>query len=367
MQVSYLKLENFRTYKSLEIYPTQGPNLFLGANGQGKTNVVESLIYSTYLQSHRTASDTPLIHYGESQATIEIKYENINRTQNLKVYLNQEGPNQALLNNQKLKRKQEIVGNLQTVYFSPEDLDLVRKEPAERRKFIDRVLTQTNPKNLSIINDYEKALKQRNHALREQLAINIIQPFTEKVIELGAQLITNRINLIEKLQPYFQNSYLEISKDKTAKFYYESSIGEFGLDLIHNQKILEEYAQIKFYEEQRRGITLFGPHRDNLFLELNNFPALGYASHGESWSIALSLKLATFHYLKMLDIEPILILDDVFAELDDNRRKHLVEIINNTKQTFITTAVAADIPKNLNFNKFDVLNGKISNLGVYNE
>jgi DNA replication and repair protein RecF len=352
MFIEELELTNFRSYEHLKLHFNPGITVFIGRNGQGKTNIVEAVIYATNLESHRVSSDHPLIRKDSNSAIINLNYQKQNRKNNLLLELNSEGANKAFINNNQTKRKNEIIGNVNSVYFSPEDLDIVRGDPSDRRKFIDQVIIQTFPKFSGIFTDYDRALKQRNSGLKSQAPKLVLEPFYNQIIELGSKIITARVNMLENLTPFLKNNYLNIANEDSAVISYQSAAGEFTKNETQNLEILKKYAADKFQQELERKITLIGPHRDNLFLGLRGFPVSGFASHGETWSYTLSLKLAVLDYLKSIDLEPILILDDVFAELDNFRREHLVQLAISTTQTFVTTAVEADLPTNLNFDKY---------------
>lgn len=361
MYIKNLQLINFRSYEKLELDLSQGVNIFIGKNGEGKTNIVESIIYQTFLNSHRVSTVQPLIKLNHETAYIRSKISHPNREIDLVLELNLNKPNKAQINQNQTKSQKEVFGLVQSIYFSPEDLDLVRGDSAQRRKFLDEYATLKSPKTAALTSDYEKAIKQRNRLLKSRSNKESLAPWDEQVANLGGQIIAVRINLINELLPIFQSIYNQISDGKTATIQYKSSIEDPSTDSnLNSKKILT--GLISAYQlEIDRGFTLFGPHRDDLLLKIDNQPAKTYASHGESWSIALALKLSLFKDIQKIGSKPILILDDVFAELDEDRRAHLLNVIAEVEQTFITCAVAGDLPKKLEGNKYFVRSGFVSN------
>jgi DNA replication and repair protein RecF len=261
-----------------------------------------------------------------------------------------------------VRSQKEIFGIVQTIYFSPEDLDIVRGDPSERRRFIDQLLTLRSPRVAGVISDYERAVKQRNSLLKTRASTDALNPWDKQVAELGGELITLRMSALDELQPLFNQVYKGISESKPAQIIYKSSIENPTLNQSENsEKILERLVNNRSVELER-GLTLTGPHRDDLLLILGEHLVKGYASHGESWSIALSVKLATYNLLKSDGLSPILILDDVFSELDEERRERLVEIAKKAEQTIITVAVENDLPKSIMGNKYLVKSGAVSKL-----
>jgi DNA replication and repair protein RecF len=249
---------------------------------------------------------------------------------------------------------------VQAIYFSPEDLDLVRGDPGERRRFLDQMMVLSSPRMAGVISDYERALKQRNNILKTRSSRDLLEPWTQHVANFGGEIITQRLTLLNELLPLFQETYSEISDEKKAAFEYQSKIPNPTTNKEENIEILLNEFRERERAEYERGVSLVGPHRDNLHLTLGDFPVQGYASHGESWSIALSLKLATYKLLKNKGVEPILILDDVFAELDAGRREHITQLISGAQQTFISVADQKDIPSQLTTTIYTVTTGHVS-------
>lgn len=360
MRVTKLSLVNFRSYKNLELNLTPGPTTFIGNNGSGKTNIAESLIYLAYLSSHRVSQNLPLLHLGADQAIIRAEIERDNRTLQVDLEINANKANRARLNQNPTKSQREILGALQVIYFSPEDLDLVRGEPTNRREFLDKLLITRAPRLAGVISDYERVVKQRNALLKTRAPENALAPWTEQLIVLGAQLSAERISLVEALNPYVTSSYANLNEIKPASMSYKSSTEGLTSDTESNIKILTTRQIGLARQELDRGSSLIGPHRDDLHLQLGDFPAKGYASHGESWSMAISLRIGSFNLLKAEGAEPILVLDDIFAELDTVRRAQLTSVTKMAEQTIITVAVESDLPAELLSSKYYVTPGQVS-------
>ena len=360
MYVSKLSLTNFRSYPQLELTLNPGVNTFVGNNGAGKTNIAESLIFLSFLSSHRTPNNQPLIALGANQAVIRAEIVRGDRTLQIDLEINANKANRARINQNPTKTQREILGACQVIYFSPEDLDLVRGEPTYRRDFLDKLLITKTPRISGVLSDYERVLKQRNALLKTRAPQAALTPWSEQLIALASAITTERILLVNTLNPLITNNYRSLNESKTASVLYKSNIDGLTTDQITNQLLLERKLEELQYQEVERGTTLIGPHRDDLILQLGDFPAKGYASHGESWSFAISLKIAALELMKREGLDPILILDDVFAELDNNRRARLVQATTLAEQTIVTAAVEADLPEDLNDYRFYVENGKVS-------
>ncbi len=364
MYLKNLHLTNFRSYEKLDLEITPGINIFVGKNGEGKTNIVEAIIYLTFLNSHRVANVQPLIKLGQETAYIRSKVSYPNRELEIVLELNAQKPNKATVNQNPVKSQKELFGLLQSIYFSPEDLDLVRGDSSLRRRFLDEFAILKSPKIAALTSDYEKAVKQRNKLIKSRANRESLQPWNEQLSKIGGALITTRISLINEIQPFFVDTYQDISGSSSAKLAYKSSISEPTTNTEANTEQLLTALSNSYQQEIERGFTLFGPHRDDLLLKLEDQPVKTYASHGESWSIALALKLSLFQNIKKSGASPILILDDVFAELDDERRDHLLKIMEDVEQTLITCAVENDIPKSISGKKYYVRTGFVSSYEV---
>lgn len=387
MIVTHLSLSDFRNYRSAEVALVPGPNLFVGSNGQGKTNLVESLGFLSTLGSHRVSSDHALIRQGKDAAIIRARLEHEERQILAEVQINRTGINRAQINRSVIKTK-ELPRYFSSVLFAPEDLSLIRGEPSGRRRFLDELLVLLTPRYSGVMTDYERVLKQRNSLLKSARAsgtkanqLTTLEIWDERLIAFGSELIEARTGLVAQLLPYLSaayesiagedhhatlSSYLTISDPETAASDSEDapvhtrqgadpvSAGEAALGF---RTALDRLRR----KELDRGITLVGPHRDDLVLELNNLPARGYASHGESWSLALSLKLASAQLLRRESAtgDPVLMLDDVFAELDESRRARLAAAVHDFEQVLITAAVYDEVPHELTGNTVRIEAGNV--------
>jgi len=337
MFVSHLSLTDFRSYSNLELSFKPGQNIFIGENGEGKTNIIESLMYLALLSSHRISSDQPLVKLGAERAYVRAKVESEERTTLVELEINASKANRAKVNQNPVRSQKELVGIAKSICFSPEDLDLVRGDPSERRS-------------------------QRNSLLKSRAPQSSLTPWDEHLANFGGEVIAGRLKLISEIEPLFQEAYKNLSEKKVARLGYKSSVTNADTNKDANkERILAAIAEIN-PQERERGISLIGPHRDDLLLNLGDHPVKGYASHGESWSIALALRLASYQLFIEDGDKPILILDDVFSELDENRREKLIEISQSAEQTFITVAVENDLPKSIKGAKFKVTTGKVAEL-----
>ena len=359
MHLSHLSLKNFRSYSELDLPLAPGITIFLGRNGEGKTNIVESILYMAFLSSHRTSGDLPLVKLGESAAYTRAKIQHPDREMLVELEINAEKANRARINQNPIRSQKELFGLLQCVYFSPEDMDLVRGDPTERRRFIDQILTLRSPRMAGVISDYERSVRQRNALLKTRASLTSLEPWDQQVAKFGAEIIAARLSLLTEFNPYFSKIYANISAEKPAHITYKSSIDNPSVNSQENYSVLINTIMERRNQELDRGLTLVGPHRDDLILNLGDHLVKGYASHGESWSIALSLKLAAYELLISEGSKPILILDDVFSELDEERRTQLISLAQSAEQTFITVAVEGDLPKDLTGTTYLVKNGSV--------
>ena len=359
MRISKLALKDFRSYQNLELNLQPGVNTFIGDNGSGKTNIAESLIYLSFLSSHRVNNNLPLIFLGAPQAIIRTEIERDDRTLQIDLEINVSKANRARINQNPTRSQREILGACQIVYFSPEDLDLVRGDPGNRRDFLDRLLITRSPRLAGVIADYERIVKQRNTLLKTRSTSAALQPWSEQLINIGATLSAERISLVDALNPFIAENYRNLNEVKPANISYKSNTEGLSANTEANIELLTNRLSEVQYQEIERGTTLIGPHRDDLNLQIGAFPAKGYASHGESWSMAIALRIGSFNLLKKEGADPILILDDVFAELDTSRRLQLVAATKIAEQTIITAAVEGDLPDDLESTKFYVTPGSV--------
>ena len=359
MRINKLALTNFRSYNSLELELEPGVTTFIGDNGSGKTNIAEALIYLAFLSSHRVANNVPLISLGNQQAIIRAEVQRDDRTLQIDLEINASKANRARINGNPARSQRELLGAIQIVYFSPEDLDLVRGEPGNRRDFLDRLLITRTPRLAGVIADYERVVKQRNALLKTRTSAAALVPWNEQLIKLGAELTAERIALIDALNPWVAKNYANLNEVKPVSISYKCSTEGVSKNIGENITALTARLDEVAYQEIERGVSLIGPHRDDLHLQIGDFPAKGYASHGESWSMAISLRIGSFNLLKSEGSSPILILDDVFAELDTSRRIQLMSATQLAEQTFITAAVESDLPTELLGQKFHVTPGVV--------
>lgn len=363
MQITHLELINFRCYPELKLDFQPGVTTFIGDNGSGKTNIVEAIIYLSFLSSHRVSTNQPLITLGAQQAIIRAEILQSSRILHVDLEINAQKANRARINQNMVRSQREILGACQSIYFSPEDLDLVRGDPSIRRDFLDKLLITRTPRLAGVISDYDRVIKQRNTLLKTRAPSNSLLPWNEQLVAIGGALTTERINLIAALNPWVNLNYKNLNEVKDVEISYKSSTPNLGADLEENRILLSNRLQEVQYQEIERGVTLIGPHRDDLHLQLGDFPAKGYASHGESWSYAISLRLGAFNLLKNEGANPILILDDVFAELDSSRRLQLMNATQVAEQTIITAAVENDLPPGLETERRYVYSGRVSERG----
>lgn len=391
LYISHVSLTDFRSYRQLDIELGPGTTVFAGSNGVGKTNIVEALGYLASLSSHRVSNDGPLIYFGAQQALVRARVHRADQAVGLELEITAGKGNRARINRANPVRAREILGIVRTVLFAPEDLALVKGDPSERRRFLDDVLVALQPHHAATRTDYERVLKQRNALLKSARAAGRLSASHEATLAVwdehlaaaGSKLLRGRFDVLEALEGHIADAYAGLtdgSKAVTTSYLSTVSGGvdeafelappgakdrgsvpselmELDAGTLHEAFLTALAAQRK--KELDRGLTLVGPHRDELVLGLGNAPAKGYASHGETWSLALSLRLAVYRALCQDDsrpgAKPILILDDVFAELDVSRRRKLAAVVADAEQVIVTAAVVDDVP--------DELHGRILTVG----
>lgn len=400
MHVSHLSVVDFRSYEQAQVPLGPGPTTLLGHNGQGKTNLVEAVGYLATLSSHRVAQDAPLVRMGAERALLGAAIEQHGRRTLAELEILPGRANRARLNRSPLPRARDLLGTLRAVLFAPEDLALVKGDPAERRRFLDELLVARQPRWAAVRSDYERIVRQRNALLKsaaaqlrgerrgrgarrsssardagpsvedEALAAHTLEVWNDQLATVGAQLLYARLRLLRDLRPFLTEAYETVSAASAqAAAVYRSSLLEDSADPIAAGEVPEHeelHAQIQAAlanrrrEELDRGVTLVGPHRDEVVLSLGELPARGYASHGESWSLALGMRLAAFQLLRRdLRQDPVLMLDDVFAELDEGRRERLAGLIADAEQVVITAAVPDDVPATLAGQTLRVADGRV--------
>lgn len=369
MRVTHLSLTDFRNYRTADVPFAAGANLFVGRNGQGKTNLVESLGYLSTLGSHRVSSDQAMIRKDADSAIVRARIEHDGRELLVEVQLNRSSPNRAQVNRGAIKPR-ELPRYFSSVLFAPEDLALVRGEPGIRRRFLDQLLTQRSPRFSAVISDYERVLKQRNTLLKSARASRVkadqlgtLDIWDDRLVALGTELVDARLDLVARLSDPLVAAYRSVAGDDhhprlipqltIRGAHVDDEDDDAGTDVTtlsgDTAEVFRGALAAVRPKELERGLTLVGPHRDDVLFELNGLPAKGYASHGESWSFALALKLASAELLRRESStgDPVLILDDVFAELDQARRRMLATAVAGYEQVLITAAVYDDVPETL--------------------
>lgn len=410
MYVSRLSLTDFRSYEQVDLSLEPGASAFVGPNGQGKTNLIEALRYAATLSSHRVAADGPLVRAGAARAVIRVRCERGDQQSLVEVEINPGHANRAQVNRAPVRRARDVLGIVRTVLFAPEDLALVKGDPDGRRRFLDELALQVAPRMAGVLADYDRILRQRNALLRSAApprragrrpaearnepdedpgpdrGLGTLDVWDGKLAKVGAEILAARLRLIAELAPHVGHSYEQVSDGQgDVALGYRSSLGaqeeesaesELSGDLSIadlNDRLLDAMARLRGREIER-GVSLVGPHRDDLVLGLGGLPARGYASHGESWSLALALRLATYHLLTHGSAdgagggiagwaegsEPVLVLDDVFAELDVQRRSRLAALVGAAEQVLVTAAVPHDVPEALVGARYEVLAGQVN-------
>ena len=381
MHVKHLTLSNFRNYSTVELPLATGINLLVGRNGQGKTNLAEAIFYSATLSSHRVSGYLPLIKQGETKAIIRLLARFEDRENLLELELTTEGSNRARINKSETPRVRDVLGYVNAVIFSPEDLDIVKRDPSNRRAFIDELIVQLTPRMAGVYSDYERVLKQRNTLLKSSRnmsasasGLSTLDSWDQSLVRIGSEIISARFDITSRMVPFLKAAYAAIADEKndpSIKIKTSLSTNDLESDgaetflTTGDRQEIEKLFQTRLSEvrskEMERGITLVGPHRDDLLLLLGTLPAKGYISHGESWSYALALKLASADLIRK-DAragDPVLILDDVFAELDSTRRSRLAALVSHNEQVIITAAVAEDVPTELSATRINVQAGSL--------
>ncbi|HET8603644.1 MAG TPA: DNA replication/repair protein RecF [Marmoricola sp.] len=391
MHVAHLSLHDFRSWPELDIELGPGVTAFVGRNGQGKTNIVEAVDYLSRLSSHRVASDAPLVRQGAERAVVRAAVVREDRRAVLEVEINPGRSNRARVNRSPLPRARDLVGLVRTVVFAPDDLALVKGDPTERRHFADDLMVLRTPRFAGTRSDYERVLKQRNSLLKSARAaggsrargsaatgaLQTLGVWDAHLARLGGEIMAARALLVEELNPLLGKAYEAVARGASrddATLAYRPSFADDTVDGTTTDPHALTEALLAELERRRpdeldRGMSLVGPHRDDLLCSLGPLPVRGYASHGESWSFALALRLASYELLRAPGArpgpvdDPILVLDDVFAELDAGRRTQLAELVAGAEQVLVTAAVAEDIPEALRGARFTVADGRVSRDG----
>lgn len=379
MIVEQLGLKDFRNYAEADVTLSAGANVFVGRNGQGKTNLVEAVAYLATLGSHRVSNDAPLVRDGTDAAIVRARLAHGERSVLLELQLNRQGANKARVNGVNV-RTTELPRYAQVVLFAPEDLQIVRGDPSSRRRFADQLIVQRIPRMAAVLADYDRVLRQRSALLKSARArgvrgdaLSTLDVWDDKLVTLGTQVIEARLALASDLSDPVARAYAAIAgADHGPRLSWALSVGggdpEEG-DAINGSGSSAPLADqfraalaARRPAELERGLTLVGPHRDDLVLEVRGLPVKGYASHGESWSVALALRLASAELLRAESRlgDPVLILDDVFAELDAGRRARLADLAGGYEQVIVTSAVEEDVPEELRAHVVHVEAGRIT-------
>ncbi len=377
MWISSLQLENFRNYRQLALNFEPGINLLIGENGAGKTNLVEACVYLSMLESHRVTGYGSLIHSESASSQLSLKAKNDSREISVAAELNRDKPNRYFLNAHQVKRTSDLVGVSRVVVFAPEDLDLVRRDPQDRRRFLDESMIQLKPRLSGVKADYERVLKQKAALLKSARQVSnpdltTLDIWDDQLVSLGSELIFQRQELISKIFPLLQDFYHQLSgKPESIELSLRTSVAggeeeeEFSSltnwDKLEISEAFYQRLQELRPKELERGVSLVGPHRDELSILKSGLLARSHASQGEAWSLALGLKLAMAQLLRedSQSGDPVLILDDVFAVLDAGRRQRLVEFVINNEQVLITSADVEAVPDLMVAKRLEISGGEV--------
>jgi DNA replication and repair protein RecF len=378
VHLTRLALTDFRSYTAADMTLGPGVTTFTGANGQGKTNLVEAACYVATFASHRVATDAPLIRQGADRAILRAGIWSGGRDSLLEIEINAGRANRVRLNRMPAPRPREVLGVLRCVLFAPEDLAVVKGDPDQRRRYLDDLLVASRPRYAGVRADYERVLRQRTALLKSARARGGVPPgamevWDDQLIAAGAELTAARLRLVAEIQPLVARCYSAVSgteRDTTMRYRLSASRQaaeaaavpepEPAPDLAALADLLREALATRRRAELERAVCLVGPHRDELELQIGGLPARGYASHGESWSLALALRLAAYQLLRADGEDPVLVLDDVFAELDSERRDRLAELVAGAEQVLVTAAVPGDVPAGLSGLRYTVAGSVIT-------
>ena len=379
MRVRHLQVSDFRSWERADLELEPGANVLIGQNGQGKTNLIEAIGYVATLGSHRVATDAPLIRHGAARAIVRTSVINDDRELTVELEITAGKANRARVNRSPVTKTRDVLGILRTVLFAPEDLALVRGDPSERRRFLDDLLVLRAPRYAGVRADYDRVLRQRNALLKSSIMarragskgdIGTLDVWDGHLARHGAELLAARLDLVADLTELLTAAYAGVAPEsRPATIHYRSGIAdsfppEYGTPAARADREVLTDALLAAMIANRdaeldRGVSLVGPHRDELELILDEVTAKSYASHGESWSFALSLRLASYELLRADGNEPVLVLDDVFAELDRRRRQRLAEVAVGAEQVLVTAAVEEDVPSELAGARYLVSDGEV--------
>jgi DNA replication and repair protein RecF len=386
VHLTRLSLTDFRSYREADVTLGPGVTTFQGSNGQGKTNLVEAAGYLATFGSHRVSTDAPLIRQGAERAILRGLVSAAGRESLLEIEINAGRANRVRLNKAPAPRPREVLGVLRCVLFAPEDIAVVKGDPDQRRRYLDDLLVAMRPRYAGVRADYERVLRQRTALLKSAKArgavpAGALEVWDDHLVTAGVQLTAGRLRLVSELRPFVAGCYSSVSgTERDTELWYRMSAatggsrgsdepgdrgsgGEFPPDPDPDPEKLalafREALAARRRAEFERAVCLVGPHRDELELRIGGLPARGYASHGESWSLSLALRLAAYQLLRSGGEDPVLVLDDVFAELDSHRRNRLAELVSDAEQVLVTAAVPEDVPSGLSGARFTVADGMI--------
>jgi len=371
VHVTRLELVDFRSYPSVDIDMKPGATAFVGANGQGKTNLVEAIDYLSRLDSHRVSGDVPLVRAGADRAVVRAEIVKDGRSALIELEITPGKSNRARVNRNPVPRVRDLAGVVRTIIFSPEDLALIKGDPSDRRHFLDGLLVLRTPRLVGVKADYDRTVKQRNTLLKtarnRQVDLSTLDVWDESLARNGAELTAARLALLDDLTPHATRAYQAVASSAAqdrreigARYRPAAELDSSERDPDRIADALMSELRRRRQDEIDRGVGLVGPHRDEVVLTIGELAAKGYASHGESWSLSLALKLASFDLLRESGDDPILILDDVFAELDESRREQVASLASSAEQVLVTAAVDADVPSTLSESRFDVSAGRVT-------
>jgi DNA replication and repair protein RecF len=370
VHLARLAVTDFRSYAAADIALAPGVTTFTGPNGAGKTNLVEAAYYVATFGSHRVAADAALIRSGGDRAILRALVRSATRDSLVEIELNPGRANRVRLNRAPLTRPREALGTLRCVLFAPEDLSIVKGDPAERRRYLDDLLVASRPRYAAVRADYERVVKQRSALLKSARLIGRNNPpgldvWDDQLVAHGTELAAGRLALVAVLRPLITARYSDVSGELgEASVRYRAGSERSGVfdpepEPAKLAQAMRDSLERLRRAELERGVCLVGPHRDELELRVGDLPARGYASQGESWSLALALRLAAFWLLRAEGEDPVLLLDDVFAELDAGRRDRLADLAADAEQVLVTAAVAADVPARLSGTGYTIADGAI--------
>lgn len=357
MKLKSLKLKNFRNYDILDISLNSRTNIFYGDNAQGKTNILEAIYLSSTTKSHRGTKDKDIIQFGKNESHIELIVDKKEKEFCIDMHLKKTSPKGIAINKLPIKKASELFGIINTVFFSPEDLNIIKNGPSERRRFIDLELSQLDKIYLNNLSNYNRIVHQRNKLLKDAYnndeLLSTLEIWDIQLIDYGNKIIKSRELLIEKINNIIKDIHFKLSGDKELlELIYEKNNGDLSL---------EECVKRNRNKDIRLKSTSVGPHRDDIAFMINGIDIRKFGSQGQQRTAALSLKMAEIELVKLITNDtPILLLDDVLSELDKNRQTYLLESINDIQTLITCTGVDEFVKNRFNIDKvFYVENGKI--------